>query len=169
MPLDRCGQGTSFTFVGKAEIHPPTMKSSPFSTPARGTWGMFPLQIPVRINHPMSHSKNIWSVSPTHHCPPPPSTSLMQTLALAFWPAGCAIDWWEPPAERARWQCSHSRETCKFGGARLHPCPSETRADFKLLLRISWTSAELAPLAWLWGPHLFSRSAPQCGMGRVLG
>lgn len=50
---------------------------------------MFPLQIPVRINHPMSHSKNIWPGSP-HRCPFPSPPAFCSVSAWLPGPCGCA-------------------------------------------------------------------------------
>ena len=82
---------------------------------------MFPLQIPVRINHPRVHSKNIWPVSPPPRpsLPPfSPSTSLLQSPAsLAFRPmpiGGRARR--EPPEGKPGFVAPYSVATCKFGG-----------------------------------------------------
>lgn len=114
---------------------------------------MFPLQIPVRINHPRVHSKNIWPVSPPLPpitAPLPPSTSLLQSPAsLAFRPmpiGGKARR--EPPEGKPGRVAPYSVATCKLGARSIFKClsadpaPWDPRADFKSWMR---ASAALGP------------------------
>lgn len=64
-----------------------TMKKAAHFLPgAQGTWGMFPLQIPVHINHPVSIPRTSGLSPPTHHCPAPSPPAICSPQALAVRP-----------------------------------------------------------------------------------
>lgn len=77
MPMDRCGDWAGLRQLFQRSLArpgrpPPTMKKAAHFPPgAQGTWGMFPLQIPVHINHPVSIPRTSGLSPPTHHCPAP--------------------------------------------------------------------------------------------------
>ena len=61
-------------------------KAAHFLLGAQGTWGMFPLQIPVHINHPVSIPRTSGLSPPTHHCPAPSPPAFCSPQALAVRP-----------------------------------------------------------------------------------